>query len=75
MPLALFWFFAAVMLIGGVAVTLGCFVEPLEINFMVGQAFAIAAAIIALLRIGFCWRLPLNDCLPDFGGLGDFART
>lgn len=35
--------FAAVV-IGGVAITFGCFVEPLEINFMVGQAFAIAAA-------------------------------
>src|SRR6185369_9511833 len=29
------------MLIGGIAIVLGCFVEPLEINFMVGQAFAI----------------------------------
>jgi cation/acetate symporter len=34
----------AAVLIGGVAIVLGCFVEPLEINFMVGQAFAIAAA-------------------------------
>jgi Na+(H+)/acetate symporter ActP len=32
------------VLIGGIAIVLGCFVEPLEINFMVGQAFAIAAA-------------------------------
>jgi len=30
--------------VGGVAITLGTFVEPLQINFMVGQAFAIAAA-------------------------------
>jgi Na+(H+)/acetate symporter ActP len=37
-------FKVAAVLIGGVAVALGCFVEPLEINFMVGQAFAIAAA-------------------------------
>src|SRR5690606_31806790 len=32
------------VIIGGVAIVLGCFVEYLEINFMVGQAFAIAAA-------------------------------
>jgi len=32
------------VLVGGVAIVLGCFVELLEINFMVGQAFAIAAA-------------------------------
>ena len=30
--------------VGGVSVLLGALVEPLEINFMVGQAFAIAAA-------------------------------
>ena len=48
--------FAAV-LIGGVAVTLGCFVEPLEINFMVGQAFAIAAAsYFPLLFMSVWWR-------------------
>lgn len=34
----------AAILVGGVASLLGCFVEPLQINFMVGQAFAIAAA-------------------------------
>src|SRR6185369_4339248 len=34
----------AAVIIGGIAIMLGCFVEPLEINFMVGQAFAIAAA-------------------------------
>ncbi|MBC7367932.1 MAG: cation acetate symporter, partial [Undibacterium sp.] len=48
--------FAAV-LIGGVAVILGCFVEPLEINFMVGQAFAIAAAsYFPLLFMSVWWR-------------------
>jgi cation/acetate symporter len=48
--------FAAV-LIGGIAVTLGCFVEPLEINFMVGQAFAIAAAsYFPLLFMSVWWR-------------------
>ncbi len=48
--------FAAV-LIGGVAIALGCFVEPLEINFMVGQAFAIAAAsYFPLLFMSVWWR-------------------
>ena len=48
--------FAAV-LIGGIAVVLGCFVEPLEINFMVGQAFAIAAAsYFPLLFMSVWWR-------------------
>jgi len=48
--------FSAV-LIGGVAVLLGCFVEPLEINFMVGQAFAIAAAsYFPLLFMSVWWR-------------------
>jgi His/Glu/Gln/Arg/opine family amino acid ABC transporter permease subunit len=47
----------AAVLIGGVAVTLGCFVEPLEINFMVGQAFAIAAAsYFPLLFMSVWWR-------------------
>jgi len=47
----------AAILIGGVAVTLGCFVEPLEINFMVGQAFAIAAAsYFPLLFMSVWWR-------------------
>ncbi len=48
--------FAAVI-IGGVAIILGCFVEPLEINFMVGQAFAIAAAsYFPLLFMSVWWR-------------------
>ena len=48
--------FAAV-LIGGIAVLLGCFVERLEINFMVGQAFAIAAAsYFPLLFMSVWWR-------------------
>ena len=48
--------FAAV-LIGAVAIGLGCFVEPLEINFMVGQAFAIAAAsYFPLLFMSVWWR-------------------
>jgi cation/acetate symporter len=47
----------AAVLIGGVAVGLGCFVEPLEINFMVGQAFAIAAAsYFPLLFMSVWWR-------------------
>ncbi len=45
------------VLIGGVAVVLGCFVEPLEINFMVGQAFAIASAsYFPLLFMSVWWR-------------------
>jgi Na+(H+)/acetate symporter ActP len=45
------------VLIGGVASVLGCFVEPLEINFMVGQAFAIAAAsYFPLLFMSVWWR-------------------
>ena len=48
--------FAAV-LIGGVSILLGSFVEPLEINFMVGQAFAIAAAsYFPLLFMSVWWR-------------------
>ncbi len=44
-------------LVGGVATVLGCFVEPLEINFMVGQAFAIAAAsYFPLLFMSVWWR-------------------
>jgi Na+(H+)/acetate symporter ActP len=47
----------AAVLIGGVAIVLGCFVEPLEINFMVGQAFAIAAAsYFPLLFMSDWWR-------------------
>lgn len=47
----------AAVIIGGVAIGLGCFVEPLEINFMVGQAFAIAAAsYFPLLFMSVWWR-------------------
>jgi Na+(H+)/acetate symporter ActP len=43
--------------VGTVAVVLGCFVEPLQINFMVGQAFAIAAAsYFPLLFMSVWWR-------------------
>ncbi len=43
--------------IGGVSVGLGSLVEPLEINFMVGQAFAIAAAsYFPLLFMSVWWR-------------------
>ncbi len=45
------------VLIGLISVVLGCFVEPLEINFMVGQAFAIAAAsYFPLLFMSVWWR-------------------
>jgi Na+(H+)/acetate symporter ActP len=48
--------FAAV-LIGFVSILLGSLVEPLEINFMVGQAFAIAAAsYFPLLFMSVWWR-------------------
>jgi Na+(H+)/acetate symporter ActP len=47
----------AAVLVGGVAIVLGCFVEYLEINFMVGQAFAIAAAsYFPLLFMSVWWR-------------------
>jgi len=43
--------------VGGVSVLLGALVEPLEINFMVGQAFAIAAAsYFPLLFMSVWWR-------------------
>lgn len=43
--------------VGGAATVLGCFVEPLQINFMVGQAFAIAAAsYFPLLFMSVWWR-------------------
>ena len=43
--------------IGAISVGLGCCVEPLEINFMVGQAFAIAAAsYFPLLFMSVWWR-------------------
>ena len=45
------------VLVGGIAVLLGAMVEPLEINFMVGQAFAIAAAsYFPLLFMSVWWR-------------------
>lgn len=45
------------VIIGAVAIVLGCFVEYLEINFMVGQAFAIAAAsYFPLLFMSVWWR-------------------
>jgi cation/acetate symporter len=47
----------ATVLVGGAAIVLGCFVEKLEINFMVGQAFAIAAAsYFPLLFMSVWWR-------------------
>jgi len=50
-------FKVAAVVIGAVAITLGCFVEFLEINFMVGQAFAIAAAsYFPLLFMSVWWR-------------------
>ena len=50
-------FKVAAVLIGGIAIGLGCFVELLEINFMVGQAFAIAAAsYFPLLFMSVWWR-------------------
>ena len=50
-------FKVSAVITGGVAIMLGCFVEPLEINFMVGQAFAIAAAsYFPLLFMSVWWR-------------------
>jgi Na+(H+)/acetate symporter ActP len=50
-------FKVAAVVVGSVAILLGCFVEPLEINFMVGQAFAIAAAsYFPLLFMSVWWR-------------------
>ena len=50
-------FKVSAVVIGAVAITLGCFVEFLEINFMVGQAFAIAAAsYFPLLFVSVWWR-------------------
>lgn len=50
-------FKVAAVLVGAVAIVLGCFVEFLEINFMVGQAFAIAAAsYFPLLFMSVWWR-------------------
>jgi Na+(H+)/acetate symporter ActP len=45
----------AAIVIGGVATLLGTCVEPLQINFMVGQAFAIAAASYFPLLFVSCW--------------------
>ncbi len=45
------------VMVGSVSVVLGALVEPLEINFMVGQAFAIAAAsYFPLLFMSVWWR-------------------
>jgi len=45
------------VLLGTVSTLLGCFVEQLQINFMVGQAFAIAAAsYFPLLFMSVWWR-------------------
>jgi len=45
------------VLVGGVAILLGMQVEPFQINFMVGQAFAIAAAsYFPLLFMSAWWR-------------------
>jgi Na+(H+)/acetate symporter ActP len=45
------------VIVGGVSVILGSLVEKLEINFMVGQAFAIAAAsYFPLLFMSVWWR-------------------
>ncbi|MSU70077.1 MAG: cation acetate symporter [Opitutaceae bacterium] len=50
-------FRVAALLIGGMAILLGTQVEQLQINFMVGQAFAIAAAsYFPLLFMSVWWR-------------------
>jgi Na+(H+)/acetate symporter ActP len=50
-------FKVSAVIIGGIAILLGSFVERLEINFMVGQAFAIAAAsYFPLLFMSVWWR-------------------
>src|SRR5438105_14206214 len=51
------------VLVGGVAIILGMQVEPFQINFMVGQAFAIAAAsYFPLLFVSCWWRgLTMNE--------------
>ncbi len=50
-------FKVAAVIIGGVAIALGAQVEQLQINFMVGQAFAIAAAsYFPLLFMSVWWR-------------------
>jgi Na+(H+)/acetate symporter ActP len=53
----MFMFKVSAVLIGGVAIGLGSRVEQLQINFMVGQAFAIAAAsYFPLLFMSVWWR-------------------
>jgi Na+(H+)/acetate symporter ActP len=50
-------FRVAAVIIGAVAILIGTQVEPLQINFMVGQAFAIAAAsYFPLLFMAVWWR-------------------
>jgi len=47
----------AAVVLGGIAILIGTQVEPLQINFMVGQAFAIAAAsYFPLLFMAVWWR-------------------
>lgn len=53
----MFMFKVAAVVIGAVAIGLGTLVETLEINFMVGQAFAIASAsYFPLLFMSVWWR-------------------
>ncbi len=53
----LFMFKVSAVVIGGVSILLGTQVEQLQINFMVGQAFAIAAAsYFPLLFMSVWWR-------------------
>ncbi|MFZ5495322.1 MAG: cation acetate symporter [Verrucomicrobiota bacterium] len=53
----LFVFKVSAVLIGGVAIALGTQVEKLDINFMVGQAFAVAASsYFPLLFMSVWWR-------------------
>lgn len=65
------------VLIGVASVLLGSLVEPLEINFMVGQAFAIAAAsYFPLLFMSIWWRgmtMPGAVCGMLGGGLPALA--
>ncbi|HEY0947227.1 MAG TPA: cation acetate symporter [Opitutaceae bacterium] len=53
----MFMFKVSAVVIGGIAIVLGAQVEQLQINFMVGQAFAIAAAsYFPLLFMSVWWR-------------------
>jgi Na+(H+)/acetate symporter ActP len=67
------------ILVGGIAVVLGCFVEPLEIAFMVGQAFAIAAAsYFPLLFMSVWWRgMTMKGAAAGMltGGLGSLVAA